>query len=64
MPLRRQIAEIADGPKPSKTELCVMPRAKPQAAKAPKPYDAMRPATPPPAEHPARRKRRLPVEDW
>ena len=34
------------------------------ATGAPKPYDAMRPATPAPAEHPVRQKRRLPVEDW
>lgn len=37
---------------------------KTHAAEAPKPYDAMRPATPAPAEHPERQKRRLPVEDW
>ena len=61
--LRRQIAEIADGPKPSKIALRNAAR-KSHAAAAPKPYDAMRPATPAPAEHPARQKRRLPVEDW
>lgn len=61
--LRRQIAEIADGPKPSKAELRNAAR-KSHAADAPKPYDAMRPATPVPADHPVRPKRRLPVEDW
>lgn len=61
--LRRQIAEIAGGPKPSKAELRNAVR-KSHAADAPKPYDAMRPATPVPADHPVRPKRRLPVEDW
>ncbi len=60
---RRRIAEIADGQKPSKIELRNAVR-KIHATEAPKPYDAMRPAMPAPAEHPARRKRRLPVEDW
>lgn len=61
--LRRQIAEIAGGPKPSKAELRNAVR-KSHAEHAPKPYDAMRPATPVPADHPVRPKRRLPVEDW
>lgn len=61
--LRRRIAEIADGSKPSKAELRNAVR-KAHAADAPKPYDAMRPATPAPADHPVRPKRRLPVEDW
>lgn len=61
--LRRRIAEIANGPKPSKAELRNAAR-RIHAAEAPKPYDAMRPATPAPAEHPVRHKRRLPVEDW
>ncbi|GGA94576.1 transposase [Brucella endophytica] len=61
--LRRQIAEIASDRKPSKTELRNAAR-KTHAAKAPKPYDSMRPATLPPAEHPVRPKRHLPVEDW
>ncbi|MER9048276.1 DDE-type integrase/transposase/recombinase [Mesorhizobium sp. M0923] len=61
--LRRRIAEIAGGQKPSKIELRNAVR-KTHAAVAPKPYDAMRPATPAPAEHPGRQKRRLPVEEW
>lgn len=61
--LRRQISEITGGPKPSKAELRNAVR-KSHAADAPKPYDAMRPATPVPADHPVRPKRRLPVEDW
>ncbi|MEJ6784916.1 Mu transposase C-terminal domain-containing protein [Aminobacter sp. Piv2-1] len=61
--LRRQIAEIAGGPKPSKAELRNAVR-KSHAEHAPKPYDAMRPAMPVPADHPVRPKRRLPVEDW
>lgn len=61
--LRRQIAEIAGGPKPSKAELRNAVR-KSHATDAPKPYDAMRQATPAPAHHPVRPKRHLPVEDW
>ena len=61
--LRRRIAEIAGGSKPSKRELRNAVR-KVHAIEAPKPYDVLRPATPAPAEHPARRKRRLPIEDW
>ena len=61
--LRRQIAEIAGGPKPSKAELRNAVR-KSHAADAPKPYDAIRPATPALADHSVRPKRRLPVEDW
>ncbi len=61
--LRRQIAEIADTPKPSKISLRNAVR-KTHATEAAKPYDAMRPATPAAAGHPARQKRRLPVEDW
>jgi len=61
--LRRRIAEIASGQKPSKIELRNAVR-KTHAAEAPKPYDAMRPPTAAPAEHPVRQKRRLPVEDW
>ncbi|BAV52711.1 5-methyltetrahydrofolate--homocysteine methyltransferase (plasmid) [Mesorhizobium loti] len=61
--LRRRIAEIAGGTKPSKAELRNAVRRS-HAADAPKPYDAMRPAAPAPADHPARPKRRLPVEDW
>lgn len=61
--LRRQIAEIAGGPTPSKAELRNAVR-KSHAADAPKPYDAIRPATPALADHSVRPKRRLPVEDW
>lgn len=61
--LRRRIAEIAGGSKPSKAELRNAVR-KSHAADAPKPYDAMRPATPAPVDHPVRPKRPLPVEDW
>ncbi|KUM28574.1 transposase [Mesorhizobium loti] len=61
--LRRGIAKIACEPKPSKTALRNAVR-KTHAAAAPKPYDAMRPAAPAPAEHPVRQKRNLPVEDW
>lgn len=61
--LRRRIAEITGGPKPSKAELRNAVR-KTHAADAPKPYDAMRPEPPEPADHPSRSKRRLPVEDW
>ena len=35
-----------------------------RAAAAAKPHEAMRVQTPTPTEHPAREKRRLPVEDW
>jgi putative transposase len=41
-----------------------MPSAGRTRPKRPKPYDAMRPATLAPAEHPVRQKRQLPVEDW
>ncbi|RWK76779.1 transposase family protein [Mesorhizobium sp.] len=61
--LRRQIAEIAGGQRPSKADLRDAVRRS-NAAEAPKPYDAMRSPTPAPAEHPVRQKRRLPVEDW
>lgn len=61
--LRRRIAEIAGGSKPSKAELRNAVR-KSHADAAPKPYDAMRPEPPAPADHPSRPKRRLPVEDW
>ncbi len=61
--LRRRIAEIAGGAKPSKAELRNAVR-KSHAADAPKPYDAMRPEPRAPADHPSRPKRRLPVEDW
>lgn len=61
--LRRRIAEIAGGPKPSKVELRNAVRRS-HAADVAKPYDAMRPPTPAPIEHPPRQKRRLPVEDW
>jgi putative transposase len=61
--LRRRIAEISGAAKPSKAELRNAVR-KSHAADALKPYDAMRPATPAPADHPVRPKRRLPVEDW
>lgn len=61
--LRRRIAEIAGGQKPSKADVRDAVR-RAHAAEAPKPYDSMRPATPAPAEHPIRQKRGLPVEDW
>ncbi|RUU73583.1 transposase, partial [Mesorhizobium sp. M7A.F.Ca.MR.362.00.0.0] len=61
--LRRQITEIASGQKPSKIELRNAVR-RAHAVEAAKPYDALRPAKPAPAEHPVRHKRRLPVEDW
>ncbi|RRH87411.1 transposase [Mesorhizobium tamadayense] len=61
--LRRRIAEISGGSTPSKAELRNAVR-KSHAADAPKPYDAMRPEPPAPADHPSRPKRRLPVEDW
>ncbi|WP_246252666.1 hypothetical protein [Allomesorhizobium camelthorni] len=63
MTLRRRIAEIAGGQKPSKIELRNAVR-RTHAAEAAKPYDAMRPATSAPAEHLVRQKRRPPVEDW
>ncbi|AOO85183.1 Mu transposase C-terminal domain-containing protein [Bosea vaviloviae] len=59
----RRIAEIAGGPKPSRGELRNAVR-RTLAAEAAKPYDAMRESPPAPPEHPARQKRRLPVEDW
>lgn len=61
--LRRRIAEIAGGQKPSKIDLRNAVR-RTHAAEAAKPFDAMRQPTPAPAEHPVRQKRRLPVEDW
>lgn len=64
MTLRRQIAEIVDGSKPSKVDLRdAVHRI--HAAEAGKPYEAMRPSPPAsPAERPVRERRRLPVEDW
>lgn len=61
--IRRRIAEISGGRKPSKADLRAAVRRK-HAAEAAKPYDAMREPTPAPPMHPARQKRRLPVEDW
>lgn len=61
--LRRRIAEIAGKQKPSKADLRNAVR-RTHAVEAAKPYDAMRPPTPAPVEHPVRQKRRLPVEDW
>lgn len=61
--LRRGIAEIASTAKPSKQKLRNAVR-KSHAIETPKPYDVMRPAMPAPAEHQARLKRHLPVEDW
>jgi putative transposase len=61
--LRRRIAEIAGGSKPSKAALRDAVRSN-HAAEAPKPHEAMRPPLPAHAEHPRRQKRRLPVEDW
>ncbi|MER8428351.1 transposase family protein [Mesorhizobium sp. M1403] len=61
--LRRRIAEIAGRQKLSKADVRNAVR-RAHAAEAPKPYEAMRPATPAPAEHPVRQKRRLAVEDW
>jgi putative transposase len=61
--LRRQIADIAGRPKPSKVELRNAVR-RTHAADAPKPYDAMRLPTSASSEHPVRQKRQLPVEDW
>lgn len=61
--LRRRIAEIAGGRKPSKADLRDAVRSN-HAAEAPKPYEATRPPLPADVEHPIRQKRRLPVEDW
>jgi putative transposase len=62
--LRRQIAEIVDGSKPSKVDLRDAVR-RTHAAEAGKLYGAMCPMpSEAPAERPAREKRRLPVEDW
>lgn len=61
--ISRSIKKIAGGRKPSKADLRNTVR-RTHAAEAAKPYDAMREPTPAPPEHPARQKRRLPVEDW
>jgi len=61
--LRRQIAAIAGRAKLTKGELRDAVR-KSHAADAPKPYEAMQPETPVPADHPVRPKRRLQIEDW
>lgn len=60
---RREIAAIAETAKPSKRRLRNSVRNA-HAAAAEKPYAVMQPPAPPPAEHPPRQKRRLPVEDW
>ncbi|WP_234189534.1 Mu transposase C-terminal domain-containing protein [Shinella sp. NM-101] len=61
--VRREIAAIAATAKPSKRQLRDAVRSS-HAAAAEKPYAVMRPPSPLPAEHPPRRKSRLPVEDW
>ncbi|MDC9813084.1 Mu transposase C-terminal domain-containing protein [Rhizobium sp. MC62] len=61
--VRREIAAIAETAKPSKRQLRDSVR-KAHAAAAEKPYAVMQPPAPLPAEHPPRRKSRLPVEDW
>jgi putative transposase len=61
--IRRQIAAIAQTAKDKKTRLRHAARAS-RAADAPKPYEAILPAAPSPAEHPVRQKRLLPVEEW
>ncbi|WP_416333469.1 transposase [Agrobacterium tumefaciens] len=60
---RREIAGIAEAAKASKRQLRDAVRSA-HAATAEKPYAVMRPPAPLPAEHPPRRKSRLPVEDW
>lgn len=61
--LRRQIAAIATAAKPSRRQLRDAARSA-HAAAAEKPYAVMRKQDPAPKEHPARQKKRLPVEDW
>ncbi|ACM29226.1 Mu transposase C-terminal domain-containing protein [Rhizobium rhizogenes] len=61
--LRRQIAAVVGGSKRTRSELRDAVRSV-QAAEAPKPYDTMHPPSSGPSSHPARQKRRLPVEDW
>jgi hypothetical protein len=61
--LRREIAAIVQSAKPSRRQLHNAVRNA-HASAAEKPYAVMQPPTPPPAEHPARKKNRLPVEDW
>lgn len=60
---RREITAIAETAKASKRRLRDTVRNA-HAAAAEKPYAVMQTPTPPPAEHPARQKSRLPVEDW
>ncbi|MBB5536422.1 putative transposase [Rhizobium giardinii] len=60
---RREISAIVEAAKPSKRQLRDAVRNA-HAAAAEKPYALMQPPAPPPAEHPPRRKSRLPVEDW
>jgi putative transposase len=61
--VRREIAAIAETAKASKRQLRDAVRSA-HAATAEKPYAVMQPPAPLPAEHPPRRKSRLPVEDW
>ena len=61
--MRRQIAEIVGGSKPSRADLRDAVR-RTHAAEASKPYETMGPSPAPPTERPVREKRRLPVEDW
>ncbi|TQN59272.1 DDE-type integrase/transposase/recombinase [Agrobacterium tumefaciens] len=60
---RREITAIAAAAKPTKRQLRDAVRGA-HAAAATKPHEAMRPQVPDPAEHPARQKRRHPVEEW
>ncbi|KSV89601.1 Mu transposase C-terminal domain-containing protein [Sinorhizobium sp. GL28] len=61
--VRREIAAIVTTTKPSKRRLRDAVRSA-HAAAAQKPYAVMEPQTPDLKDHPARQKKRLPVEDW
>ncbi len=61
--LRREIAAIVEAAKPSRRQLRDAVRSA-HAAAAAKPYVVMQTPAPSNAEHPPRRKSRLPVEDW
>lgn len=61
--LRREIATVVQAAKPSKRQLRDAVRSA-HASAATKPYDTLPEPAPGPADHPVRRKRTLPVEDW
>jgi putative transposase len=69
--ISREIGEIVTAARTTKTRITCSSKAEfrdavraVQAAEAPKPYQAMKPADAPPEPHPMRAKRLLPIESW